>query len=133
MTGARGADLAAVAADKAAESAASVAKGNAGAASATGGSKPLAKGKNVKGDAKKGGKEDVQAQVLRLAQTLGVKPADLSDAIRHLIDPTAPKPSYAEAGKQAQVQAEAAAAAASSAAASDEPGIFDIMGEVLLD
>lgn len=140
VVGAKGSEVAAVAASKAADSAESVVKSTATAASATGGSKPGTKvGRRGKAAAEptKGSKEDIQSQVFRLAQSLGVKPAELSDAIRHLTDPTAPKPGAgaagADAGKEAQVQAEAAAAAASSAAASDEPGFLSVMGEALLD
>lgn len=38
---------------------------------------------------------DVQGQIYALATALGVKPADLSSAIRPLIDPTVPNPADA--------------------------------------
>ena len=38
---------------------------------------------------------DVQGQIYALATALGVKPADLSSAIRPLIDPTVPNPAEA--------------------------------------
>lgn len=47
----------------------------------------------VKGAA--GKRTDVQGQIYALATALGVKPADLSSAIRPLIDPTVPNPADA--------------------------------------
>ena len=84
----------------------------------------------------RGGGGDVESQILQLANTLGVKPADLSSAIRPLIDPSAPNP--AEAAKMAAEQEILKAKAANGGnadPANDDagPGILAQMGEVLLD
>lgn len=149
VTGARASDIAGHAAQKAASSAASVTSSyKVDRSSATGGTKPGSTKKNANANTndqrradepKPGSKEDIDAQVLRLAQTLGVKPAELSNAIRHLIDPTAPQPGAVTADQQAQhaqqvkAAAESASAEAAAASASDEPGILELMGEALLD
>ena len=82
-----------------------------------------------------GGDSDIESQIIQLANSLGVKPADLSSAIRPLIDPTAPNP--VEAAKlEAQKEILSAGGAASGAEANKETpsaGFLAAMGEVLLD
>ncbi|KAL1413538.1 hypothetical protein Q8F55_001312 [Vanrija albida] len=67
-------------------------------------------------------KKQVQDQIFRLADMLGVKPAELSAAIRPLIDPTVNK-----------ADGEAKPAGAEGAEGTDEPGLLNIVGEILLD
>ena len=73
-------------------------------------------------------KAEVESLVFQLAQALGVKPAELSSAIRPLVDPTAPDPA-------AVAQAEAEALKAKDSAKSDGPeaGFIEALGEALLD
>lgn len=71
----------------------------------------------------------VQSQVQRLAESLGISPADLSEAIRPYLDPRAPKP----AAGQDQGAAAAAAAAAAAEKQEPTPGLLGVIGEALLD
>ncbi|ORY34121.1 hypothetical protein BCR39DRAFT_518571 [Naematelia encephala] len=79
---------------------------------------------------------DVQSQIYNLANALGIKPAELSDAIRPLIDPSAPN--AAEKAQQ-EVEILKAQLAASGAAAGGEKeeqpqgSLLGLVGEVLLD
>lgn len=65
-------------------------------------------------------KKQVQDQIFKLADMLGVKPAELSAAIRPLVDPTVNK---AAAGEAQPAGGEETA----------EPGLLNIVGEILLD
>lgn len=89
---------------------------------------------------KKGGNADVQAQIVNLAIALGVKPADLTNAIRPLIDPSVPNP--AEAARQelellkASIAAGGAvggAGAAEKEAPATEGSLLGALGEAFLD
>lgn len=81
---------------------------------------------------------DVQSQIVNLANALGVKPAELSNAIRPLIDPSVPNPAQA-----AQLEADilkaklAAGGAADPAAAAPQQAeggsLLSALGEALLD
>ncbi|WOO77047.1 uncharacterized protein LOC62_01G000647 [Vanrija pseudolonga] len=64
-------------------------------------------------------KKQVQDQIFKLADMLGVKPAELSAAIRPLVDPTVNKAAEREAPAGGEETA--------------EPGLFNIVGEILLD
>ena len=92
-----------------------------------------AKGKVITGN------NDVQSQIWALAETLGIKPADLSNAIRPLIDPTVPNPAEeakrikAEMELKAQLEATKAESAAQAEASSSGPGILDVLEEAFLD
>ncbi|EIW70766.1 hypothetical protein M231_02579 [Tremella mesenterica] len=85
-------------------------------------------GKGVVGG--KSGGEDVQSQIFKLASALGIKPAELSAAIRPLVDPSVPNPIEAvkrEADllrQQMEQQAQTA---------TPGPGVLDMLGEALLD
>lgn len=70
--------------------------------------------------------------VWELAQALGVKPADLSDAIRPLIDPTAENAQTAVKVAEAKAAEAAAEATAAEAAKSNEPGFLDVV-EAFID
>ena len=77
---------------------------------------------------------DIESQVIQLANALGIKPADLSSAIRPLIDPTAPNPVEA-----ARIEAEKELLKAKGGSASNEhpvkegAGILAAAAEALLD
>lgn len=67
-------------------------------------------------------KKDVETMVWELAQALGVKPADLSNAIRPLIDPTVDD---AQAAVRAAKSEEPAATTAEKN--NNDPGFIDIV------
>lgn len=90
------------------------------------------KGKVVPGNA------DVQSQIYALAESLGVTPAELSSAIRPLIDPTAPNP--AEEAKrikqEMELKAELDKTKVETVAKEEEhkgPGIIEVLEEAFLD
>jgi hypothetical protein len=82
---------------------------------------------------------DVQTQIYALANALGIKPAELSAAIRPLIDPTAPNPAEAAQKEADLLKAQLAAGSGVGAGAAaeekkhDGPGIMAAIGEALLD
>ena len=79
-----------------------------------------------------GSDADVQSQIYHLAVALGVKPADLSDAIRPLIDPSVPNP--AEAARAEADVLKAKVAAQENGGNNVEGGsLLAAMGEALLD
>ena len=101
------------------------------AAKATG-KTTVGKGKVVHGNA------DVQSQIYALAETLGIKPADLSSAIRPLIDPTVPNP--AEEAKRIKQEMELKAEleknkveTAAKEEAHSGPGFIEVLEEAFLD
>lgn len=71
---------------------------------------------------------DVQGQIYTLAQALGIKPADLSSAIRPLIDPSVPNPAEActKELELLKLQVQAGGAGAGGAA----PGDKKVAGQV---
>ncbi|WWC94074.1 hypothetical protein V866_000912 [Kwoniella sp. B9012] len=81
------------------------------------------------------GEDDIQSQIYHLANSLGIKPAELSAAIRPLVDPSVPDP--AEKAKQEiellRAQVEAKATEHQAEAQQHEGGVLDMLGEALLD
>ncbi|WWC70336.1 uncharacterized protein I206_104286 [Kwoniella pini CBS 10737] len=79
--------------------------------------------------------DDIQSQIYHLANSLGIKPAELSAAIRPLVDPSVPDPA-AKAQQEAELlraQVEAKAAEHKAEATQAEGGLMGILGEALLD
>ncbi|WWC61741.1 uncharacterized protein I303_104326 [Kwoniella dejecticola CBS 10117] len=79
--------------------------------------------------------DDIQSQIYHLANALGIKPAELSAAIRPLVDPSVPDPA-AKAQHEADLlraQVEAKAAEHKAEATDAEGGVLGILGEALLD
>jgi hypothetical protein len=74
-------------------------------------------------------KQDIQSQIFALAEALGVAPADLSDAIRPLTDPTVPNP--VEEKKKLEKKLEQVEA--NGGEAEKEPSVLGLMGEAFLD
>lgn len=82
------------------------------------------------------GDADVQAQIYHLANVLGVKPADLSNAIRPLVDPSVPNPAQAAQAEADILKAKLAAAGDGGAAGAEKAeggSLLAAMGEALLD
>lgn len=86
------------------------------------------------GSAVKSSAGDVQSQILQLANSLGIKPAELSAALRPLIDPSVPN-----AAEQAQKELEMlklqqqGGGGAQEADAKPHVGVLGVLGEALLD
>ncbi|WRT66261.1 uncharacterized protein IL334_003214 [Kwoniella shivajii] len=79
--------------------------------------------------------DDIQSQIYALAASLGIKPAELSAAIRPLVDPSIPDPA-AQAKHEAELlkaQVEAKAVEHEAKAKETTGGVLDILGEALLD
>ncbi|WVQ99306.1 hypothetical protein IAU59_006438 [Kwoniella sp. CBS 9459] len=120
----------------AAESAASAAASVASAASTASVSSSVnPKSIQAKPTAGAGGEESIESQIYHLANSLGIKPAELSAAIRPLVDPSVPNP--AEKAKHEadllKAQVEAKAAEHESKAKATEGSVLDMLGEALLD
>lgn len=89
------------------------------------------------------GNPDVQSQIYTLATALGVKPHELSEAIRPLIDPSVANPAEAAAKEieMLKLQLQSLTAAGASAAQApvaekekpNEGSLLGIVSEVLLD
>ncbi|ORX36764.1 hypothetical protein BD324DRAFT_627093 [Kockovaella imperatae] len=77
-----------------------------------------------------GGQTDIESQIISLASALGIKPADLSSAIRPLIDPTAPNPAEV-ARREAELKAKSASGDAK--AEKKGPGLLAQIEEIVLD
>lgn len=84
-----------------------------------------------------GGDTDIESQIFKLASALGVKPADLNNAIRPLVDPTAPNP--AEAAKieaeilKAKLAGGGAAIPEQGEKQEEGVGLLSALGEAFLD
>ncbi|WWC89433.1 uncharacterized protein L201_004357 [Kwoniella dendrophila CBS 6074] len=79
--------------------------------------------------------EDIQSQIYHLANALGIKPAELSGAIRPLIDPSVPNP-VEQAKHEAELlkaEVEAKAKEHEAKAQETEGSVLGILGEALLD
>ena len=80
---------------------------------------------------------DVQSQIVNLANALGVKPAELSNAIRPLIDPSVPNPAQAAQLEADILKAKLAAGGGADAAAAEQQAeggsLLSALGEALLD
>ncbi|OCF36750.1 hypothetical protein I317_05722 [Kwoniella heveanensis CBS 569] len=82
-----------------------------------------------------GAEESIESQIYHLANSLGIKPAELSAAIRPLVDPSVPNPAE-KAKHEAELlkaQVEAKAAEHESKAQATEGSVLDMLGEALLD
>ena len=83
------------------------------------------------------GGNDVQVQIYNLANALGIKPAELSNAIRPLIDPSTPNPADAATQEvellKAQLHAQEGTAANAAAAEPSHGSIMGVVAEALLD
>ncbi|TYJ56986.1 hypothetical protein B9479_002265 [Cryptococcus floricola] len=75
--------------------------------------------------------QDIQSQIFQLASALGIKPAELSSAIRPLVDPSAPDP--AEKVKHEAEVLKAEMEAKQKENENQEGGVLDMLGEALLD
>ncbi|WVQ72599.1 hypothetical protein IAR50_002157 [Cryptococcus sp. DSM 104548] len=75
--------------------------------------------------------EDIQSQILHLASALGIKPAELSSAIRPLVDPSVPDPAEKAKHEAEVLKAEMEAKAKENE--NQEGGVLDMLGEALLD
>ncbi|KAL7421717.1 hypothetical protein Q5752_003488 [Cryptotrichosporon argae] len=86
------------------------------------------------GGSRVSGGDDVQSQIWNLASALGVKPADLTAAIRPLIDPTVPNPLEEARREKELLQQKIELGQAEAKAKGDETGgLLGVLGEALLD
>ncbi|WVQ80504.1 hypothetical protein IAT38_002609 [Cryptococcus sp. DSM 104549] len=75
--------------------------------------------------------DDIQSQILNLAAALGIKPAELSSAIRPLVDPSVPDP--VEKAKHEAEVLKAEMEAKQAEQENQEGSVLDMLGEALLD
>jgi hypothetical protein len=86
-----------------------------------------------KGSAVKSSEGDVQSQILQLANSLGIKPAELSAALRPLIDPSVPN-AAAQAQKELEMlKLQQQGGGAHEAEHTGGAGVLGVLGEALLD
>ncbi|KAK4689057.1 hypothetical protein P7C73_g1034, partial [Tremellales sp. Uapishka_1] len=92
------------------------------------------KGSSPSGKSAAGGKADIQSQIFTLATALGIKPAELSAAIRPLIDPSVPNPvEVAQRETDLLKQQIEQQAAESQSEEQVGGGLLGVLGEALLD
>jgi hypothetical protein len=89
-------------------------------------------GKGSAASGKVSGGGDVQSQILQLANSLGIKPAELSAAIRPLIDPSIPNPA-AQAQKELEMLKLQQQSGGNEETHDTGAGVLGIIGEALLD
>ncbi|EAL23534.1 hypothetical protein CNBA1810 [Cryptococcus deneoformans B-3501A] len=77
------------------------------------------------------GDDNIQSQIFNLASALGITPAELSSAIRPLVDPSVPNP--AEKAKQDAQLLQAKMASQQHENENQEGSVLDMLGEALLD
>jgi hypothetical protein len=76
---------------------------------------------------------DVQSQILQLANSLGIKPAELNAALRPLIDPSVPNPAEQAQKELEMLKMQQATAGAHEAEENTGAGVLGVLGEALLD
>ncbi|KIR33760.1 hypothetical protein I352_03837 [Cryptococcus deuterogattii MMRL2647] len=77
------------------------------------------------------GDDNIQSQIFNLASALGITPAELSSAIRPLVDPSVPNP--IEKAKQETRLLQAKMASQQHENENQEGSVLDMLGEALLD
>ncbi|OWZ60194.1 hypothetical protein C356_00205 [Cryptococcus neoformans c45] len=77
------------------------------------------------------GDDNIQSQIFNLASALGITPAELSSAIRPLVDPSVPNP--AEKAKQEAQLLQAKMASQQHENENQEGSVLNMLGEALLD
>ncbi|KIR67240.1 hypothetical protein I314_02453 [Cryptococcus bacillisporus CA1873] len=75
--------------------------------------------------------DNIQSQIFNLASALGITPAELSSAIRPLVDPSVPNP--IEKAKQETRLLQAKMASQQHENENQEGSVLDMLGEALLD
>jgi hypothetical protein len=76
---------------------------------------------------------DVQSQILQLANSLGIKPAELSAAIRPLIDPSIPNPAEQAQKELEMLKLQQQGGGSQEPADDGSGGVLGVLGEAFLD
>ncbi|WWD17403.1 hypothetical protein CI109_101844 [Kwoniella shandongensis] len=115
-----------------AASAASVSSVSSSSAAGATGSTKAADPKSIKPKPATTPEDTIESQIYHLANSLGIKPAELSGAIRPLIDPSIPDPAEA-AKKEAEALKKEMEAKMEEQKAETGGSVLGILGEALLD